>query len=95
LAEQGVDLQRYEPVEAGSERRKARTDHSFVWRLKGFEAGEAELRLWVRVQGDAIGGFGRFLKVPEAFERAYTRERSQGTLKAGSCAGGSPWGSPS
>lgn len=82
LAERGVDLQRYEPVEASSERRKARTDHHFAWRLKGFEAGEAELRLWVRVQGDTIGGFGRFLKVSEAFERAYTRERSQGTLIA-------------
>jgi hypothetical protein len=80
LKQQGIDLAQYESVEASSERLKERTDHTFVWKRKDFQAAEAELRLRVVVQGDQIGSYGPFLKVPEDFERAYAREQSVGTL---------------
>ncbi|MBI4514153.1 MAG: CPBP family intramembrane metalloprotease [Gemmatimonadetes bacterium] len=82
LEDAGIALSEYDPVEASSERRKARTDHTFVWKQKGFQAGDSELRLRVEIQGDQVGAFTRFLKVPESFERGYHRERAVGGLIA-------------
>lgn len=78
----GVALGEYEPVEARSEKRKARTDHTFVWKKTDFQAADAELRLRVEIQGDRVGSLTRFLKVPESFERAHARERAVGGLIA-------------
>jgi hypothetical protein len=78
----GIDLSQYEPVDASSEKQKNRTDHSFVWKKKGFQIGEAELRLSVAIQGDTVGGFRQFLKVPEQFEREVDKTKASGTLLA-------------
>lgn len=76
----GVRLEEYELVDSASEQEKNRTDHSFVWKKKGFQVGEGELRLRVGVWGDYVGNLRHFFKVPETFEREFQRESAQGTL---------------
>ena len=64
-------------VEASSETLPGgRVDHTFVWKLSQFSAGESKLRYKVVVQGDQVGFVDTFLKVPEAFERQYATERN-------------------
>ncbi len=60
--------------EAKSEKRPARMDHTFTWKDPGRSVGEAEYLLDVTVQGDAVDGFTRRFKLPEAWERE--REKS-------------------
>lgn len=76
----GVNLTDYELVDSSSERRKNRTDHTFVWKKKNYSIGEGELRFQVDIQGDMVAGLKHFLKVPEQFERDYDRQRSVGQL---------------
>jgi membrane protease YdiL (CAAX protease family) len=60
--------------EVKSEKRPARTDHTFTWKDSGRSVAEAEYLLDVTVQGDSVDGFTRRFKLPEAWERA--REKS-------------------
>ena len=62
--------------EANSTARANRTDWSFTWERTGFRAKDAPYRLLVVVQGDAIGGYREFLKVPEAWQRSFDLLRS-------------------
>ena len=73
----GLDLDRLEFVEAGSTERPNRVDHSFTWKLSGFEVAGASYRYRVGVQGGEVGSFSEFLKVPEAWERDYQELRSR------------------
>ena len=63
-------------VEAESIERKNRTDHSFTYKLADFEVKGATYRLRLAIQGDQVGSFKEFLKVPEAWEREYRKLRS-------------------
>jgi GNAT superfamily N-acetyltransferase len=68
----------WEAVAASSEERPGgRTDHHFEWRKRDFEVGESELRLAVEVQGDRIGSYDYWLKVPETFQRHYMEQRNR------------------
>jgi hypothetical protein len=91
LRSRGFDLARFDRVEASTERRDKRTDHHFTWEEKGTAipwragdaaAGSGAVRLDVDVQGDAIGRYRRYLKVPEAFERQLTKTLSLGQVLA-------------
>ena len=64
-------------VEASSNARPARTDHTFTWKERGFEIKDATYRFEVTVLGDKVGGFDEYLKVPEAWTRDYQRLRSR------------------
>jgi hypothetical protein len=64
------------PEEANSTARPNRTDWSFTWERTGFRAKDAPYRLSVQLEGDRIGGYQEFLKVPEAWLRDYARLRS-------------------
>lgn len=75
-----VDLSSYEQVEASSDKKKARTDHHFVWKKKSFKVVEGENRLSVEVQGDTVSSFRFFFKVPEQFQRDFQKESSSGFL---------------
>ena len=75
-----INLSEYEKVEASSEKRKERTDHTFVWKKTNYNVLEGELRLRVVVQGDEVGGFRQFFKVPEKFQRDFEKEQSTGGL---------------
>src|SRR5579862_9774287 len=64
------------PEQANATVRPNRTDWSFTWERKEFRAQDAPYRVRVDVQGDGIGGYEEFLKVPEAWQRSYARLRS-------------------
>ncbi|MFK8182449.1 MAG: GNAT family N-acetyltransferase [Phormidesmis sp.] len=78
--ERGWNLADWELVDASTTQRPARTDSNFNWKRQNldqaFDIGDAELRLSVGVQGDRIGAYGYWLKVPEAFSRKFGEERS-------------------
>ena len=76
-AELGSDLAALDFVEAQAQERPNRIDYTFSWKLRDFAVGEAHYRFYVRLQGDQIGGFGEYLKIPEAWERDYAELRSR------------------
>jgi hypothetical protein len=64
-----------------------RTDHLFIWRIGNESiawdgAGVGEARLAVRILGDEVGGYARWLQVPEDFSRDLQNTLSVGTLLA-------------
>ncbi len=72
----GKDLDSLEFVSASSEKRPKRTDHTFIWKEKGFDIKDATYRYKVTVLGDKIGGYKEFLKVPDKWKRSYHKLRS-------------------
>jgi membrane protease YdiL (CAAX protease family) len=64
-------------VETQTEKRPARTDHDFTWKLKSVDLGEGSLRIGVEVDGDQVAGYREFVKVPEQWARDYEKLRSQ------------------
>ncbi len=71
------DLAGLEFVDTQIEKRQARTDHSFTWKQKNIELGEGSWRLEVEVDGDQVGGYREFLKIPEGWTRDYEKLRSR------------------
>lgn len=87
----GVDLEEWRLVDEATTAREERVDHTFTWERTGSEiewrpedpeAGTGSLRLSVDVTGAEIGGFARFLKIPEKFLRQQRKEESVGSLLA-------------
>ena len=72
----GRDLAGLTFVEAEITERPNRSDHTFTWKLSGFEVSEATYRLTVGIQGDEVGRYSEYLKVPEAWQREYQELRS-------------------
>ncbi len=79
-----IDLARFELVGSSSKTRPNRVDRTFTWELTGRRWAEAPLRLDVTIQGDRIGGFRTYLKIPETWHRDYeglrSRNESAGTV---------------
>ena len=77
----GFDRAGWDEVERSSEERTARTDHTFTFRKQGFTVGEdGHYRMEVVVQGDRVGQFDEFVHVPDTFQRAFEKTRSQAGL---------------
>ncbi|MFN7169756.1 MAG: CPBP family intramembrane glutamic endopeptidase [Candidatus Omnitrophota bacterium] len=74
----GFNLEEWNLVDASQEKQKNRIDHSFEWEKNDFQIGEAPLRVYVNVLGDRVGGFWRYFKVPEKFQRQYQKKLSYG-----------------
>jgi len=74
----GEDLTGYDflPAEANSTERPNRRDWTFTWERRGFRAKDAPYRLRVSLEGDRLGEYTEFLKVPEAWQLGYARLRS-------------------
>ena len=73
----GWDLSSWEEVSATSEERPGgRVDHAFSWREQAWDVGESQLRLSVTVQGDEIGAYDYWLRVPESFRRTFAEQRN-------------------
>lgn len=87
LRQRGWDLDSLNAVSAVTDAKSNRTDHLFIWRI-GTEtiawdgAGVGEARLAVRILGDEVGGYARWLQVPEDFSRDLQNTLSVGTLLA-------------
>ncbi|MGC1188253.1 MAG: CPBP family intramembrane glutamic endopeptidase [Candidatus Acidiferrales bacterium] len=74
----GKNLADYDflPAEANSTERPNRRDWSFTWERHGFRAKDAPYRMSVSLEGDRLGEYKEFLKVPEAWISGYDRLRS-------------------
>ncbi len=70
------DLTTLEFIQAHTQQRPHRTDHIFTWRERSFDVRGASYRFEVTVQGDEIGGYREYLKVPEQWTRRYRKLRS-------------------
>jgi membrane protease YdiL (CAAX protease family) len=71
------DLADLEFVETKTDKRPARTDHSFTWKQKSVELGDGSWRVTVEVTGDQAAAYSEFLKVPEQWSRDYRKLRSR------------------
>jgi len=79
-AERGLDLARYRLVADELATRPSRLDYTFTWEQKDLKLRDATVRMSVTVQGDQVGGFREFLKIPERWIRDYERLRSHNDL---------------
>ena len=67
----GLDLARYKYIERAMEDRPGRLDQSFVWKFSDFgDIGGSEYRVQVGIQGDKVGSFSQWLKIPQAWTLA-------------------------
>lgn len=58
----------------------SRRDHNFEWEKRGFRAKKATLRYRVEIQGDEIGFFREYVKIPESWQRDYKKSRASNEL---------------
>ena len=73
--EKKLDSTKWKLVEATSDKRPARTDHTFIWEelepvgqpAAGQEA--AHVRAEVKIQSEEVSGYRVFIKIPEEWER--------------------------
>jgi hypothetical protein len=80
--EKQIDLSAWNLVEPTTDKKPARTDHTFIWEQKaaidaapaqsGLNAG-AHIRMQVQVLGDEVSGYRVFIKIPEAWRDAESR----------------------
>jgi len=64
-------------VEAASQKRQARVDHTFTWKRKSVNLGDGSLRIEVEVSGDQVGSYREYIKIPERWQRDYQKLRSR------------------
>ena len=74
------DLGDLEFVEAESNKRPARTDHTFTWKQKSVNLGDGSLRVEAGVDGDQIASYSEYVKVPEQWSRDYEKMRSRNNM---------------
>ena len=77
----GQNLAALEFVEARTTQRPERSDHTFTWKLAEFQVetdgvANATYRYRVLVQGDLVGGYEEYLKIPEAWQDDFSEMRS-------------------
>jgi membrane protease YdiL (CAAX protease family) len=73
----GWNLTEWEAVSASSEEKPGgRVDHEFSWKKRDWAVGESQLRLSVTVQGDDIGYYDYWLRVPESFRRQFAEKQN-------------------
>ena len=80
--EQGLDFGEYELQSSTEDKKENRTDHYFVWKKRGSEIEEGDLRINATVLGGSVGGFNPWFRVPERFFRSFSEERSRADLLA-------------
>jgi len=73
-----IDLSSWNLIEPSTDKRPARTDHTFIWEQKAAldaASGQsgAHIRMQVQVQGDEVSGYRVFIKIPEAWRDAESR----------------------
>lgn len=76
----GLAMEEWELYDQSSETLPHRTDHHFTWVKQGLQIGDGDVRASVSIQGDQVGRFSTWLRVPEAFSRDYSEQRSRAGL---------------
>jgi membrane protease YdiL (CAAX protease family) len=79
--QKGVNLADWNLVDSSSDKKPARTDHSFVWEQRAaldVPAGQpasagAHVRMHLQVQGDEVSGYRIYIKIPETWRDAESR----------------------
>jgi len=61
--------------EESTDKRTHRTDYTFTWEREDLRLKDAPYQLTVTVLGNAVGGYGESLKVPERWTRDFARKR--------------------
>jgi membrane protease YdiL (CAAX protease family) len=77
----GVNLADWNLVETHTDKKPARTDHTFEWEQKTAldaqpgqpAAAGAHIRMHLQVQGDEVSGYRVFVKIPETWRDAESR----------------------
>jgi len=69
------DLGTLEFVEVNTEKRPNRTDHVFRWKSKEIAPG-SDYRFSVGIQGNEVGAYEEYLKIPDEWSRSYQKLRS-------------------
>ena len=80
--QKGVNLADWNLVETHTDKKPARTDHTFEWEQKTAldaapgqaAAAGAHIRMQLQVQGDEVSGYRVFIKIPETWSDAESRE---------------------
>jgi membrane protease YdiL (CAAX protease family) len=67
-------------VEASTQKRPHRADHSFTWKVTGSEIHGADYRVEVGVAGSGIASYSEVLKVPDTWIRDYAKLRSKNEI---------------
>ncbi|NIA30208.1 MAG: CPBP family intramembrane metalloprotease, partial [Actinobacteria bacterium] len=78
----GLKASDLEFVEKTSQQRPKRTDHTFIWKEKGFEIRNATYRYKVQILGDQVGAYYEYLHVPEKWQRDYQKLRAKNNTTA-------------
>ena len=72
----GVQIREWEFVDQKTEMMPNRVDYLFSYKKKDYEIYDATYRFDIKVQGDEIGMFRKYLKVPDVWKREYSHLRS-------------------
>ena len=75
-----TDTALYKRLEARSQKRENRMDHSFVWERTDIKVEEGEFRITASVQGDQIGQTNAYYKAPEEFLRKLRERTAKSTI---------------
>ena len=75
-----TDTAIYKRLEARSQKRENRMDHSFVWERTDIKVEEGEFRIIASVQGDQIGQTNAYYKAPEEFLRKLRERTAKSTI---------------
>ena len=75
-----TDTAIYKRLEARSQKRENRMDHSFVWERTDVKVEEGEFRITASVQGDQIGQTNAYYKAPEEFLRKLRERTAKSTI---------------
>lgn len=80
LTSHGFDAAQLRLIDAASEKREHRVDHTFEWEDPSMRAAEAKARVKLTIQGAEPTGFRRYIKLPEAWQREYQKPRFQSLM---------------
>ncbi len=92
-ANKGVNLADWNLVEAQADKKPARTDHTFEWEQKAAldgsqESAGAHVRMQLQVQGDEVSGYRIFIKIPQVWRDAESRNTPAQLAQSFGIAGG-------
>ncbi len=71
------DLTQYDRIGGEQIERPNRLDYRFTWKRRDIDVDGATYRFYVAVQGDAVGGYGEHLDIPETAQRQMATEAAR------------------